>query len=145
MLSRRLNIEISCDSRRLLETDRGLVVEVVFRGRYLLGSEGNPQAYQMKAFTSEVVSREHPIAVLFNMTDLRYQWGDAIGSIAFPLLNVGTNSFKPACVVAKGRTARALEWFFTDRAIFGIAGFKLFSDSEQALRFLKNRIALGTA
>jgi hypothetical protein len=99
----------------------------------------------MKAYTAEVVKRERPIAVLFNLTELRYKWGDAIGGIAFPLLDRERSSFTPACVVAKGKTAQALQWFFQDRVIFGLAGFKLFTEAEQGLEFLQKQLGLQSA
>jgi hypothetical protein len=137
--------ELSCAFRRLLETERGSVVEIAFRGRYPIGSDGNSHGSKMTAYTADVVKWERPATVLFNLTELRYEWGDAIGGIALPFLDRDTSSFTPACVVAKGKTARALQWLFEDRIIFGLAGFKLFTEAEQGLRFLKKQLGVQTA
>ena len=94
----------------------------------------------MTWYTANVVKTERPAAVLFNLTELGYECGDAIGGFAYPLLNPDRGSFTPACVVAKGKTATALQWFFQPGVTFGLAGFKLFSDAAEGLEFLKNRL-----
>jgi hypothetical protein len=125
-----------CESRTLLKTERGLIVEIAFSGRFGLGYEGNLHANEMKAYVTEVVKTNVPVAVLFNLTSMHYEFGDAIGGIAVPLF-IRKKSFIPACVVAREETARALQCFFEKRMIFDVAGFKLFHDSEQGLEFLR--------
>ena len=131
--------ELSCKSKTLLKTDRGSVVEIGFAGEYPPESVGKHAATMMD-YVTQVVSKENPSAVLFNLTEYEYGAGDAIGQIVIPLLDHEKRSFKPACVVAKGRTAKALEWFFAPNVIFGIAGMKLFSDVAEGLVFLKKRL-----
>jgi hypothetical protein len=133
-------MEVLCESRRLLKTEHGLIVEITFAGHLADGSQGNSDANEMKAYVAAVVKNDRPIAILFNLTDLCYHFGDAIGGIAVPLF-VKTKSAIPACFVANGETARALEWFFKKNMIFGFAGFKLFPDHDQGLAFLRERIS----
>ena len=131
---------ILCESHPLLKTKRGLVVEVAFAGRFGDGSQSNSDASEMKAHVETVVKNDRPIAVLFNLTNLRYEFGDAIGAIAVPLI-VEKKSWIPACFIASGKTAHALQWFFEKNMLFGFAGFKLFQDREQGLAFLSQRIS----
>jgi hypothetical protein len=131
---------VLCESRPLLRTEQGLIVEVAFAGRFGDGYQGNLDANEMKAHVEKVVKDDRPIAVLFDLTNLSYEFGDAIGGIAFPLI-VERKSWIPACFVASGKTAQALEWFFKKNMIFGVAGFKLFPDHEQGIAFLSERIS----
>jgi hypothetical protein len=130
---------VLCESGPLLKADRGLIVEVAFAGRLADGSQGNSDANQMAAYVTRVVKNDRPTAVLFNLTNLHYEFGDAIGVLVLPLM-VNEESVIPACFVANGATAQALQWLFQKNMIFGTAGFKLFPDHEQGLAFLKERI-----
>jgi len=129
---------ILCESSRLLKTERGFIVEIVFSGCCGEGSQGNPETSEMAAYVMTVVKNDRPAAILFNLSNLEYEFGDAIGGIALPLM-LDKKSVIPACFVANGTTAQALERFFQRDMIFGIAGFKLFPDHEQGLAFLKER------
>lgn len=130
---------VLCGCRPLVKTERGVILEITFAGHLGEGSRDNLDANEMKAYVTAVVENDRPIAIVFNLTDLRYDFGDAIGGIAVPLI-LKRKSAIPACFVANGETARALQWFFGKNMIFGVAGFKLFSDHEQGLAFLRERI-----
>ena len=130
---------ILCESRPLLKTERGLIVEVAFTGRFGVGSQGNSDATEMAAHVTSAVKNDRAAAVLFNLSNLEYDFGDAIGAIAIPLIK--SKPVIPACFVANGTTAQALQWFFQKNMIFGVAGFKLFSDREQGTAFLTERIS----
>ena len=131
---------VLCESRPLLKTERGLIAEIAFAGRFGDGSQGNLDANEMRAYVETVVKNDRPIALLFDLTNLHYEFGDAIGGIAVPLI-LGKKSWMPACFVANDKTAQALEWFFKKNMLFGVAGFKLFSAHEQGLAFLTERIS----
>lgn len=88
---------------------------------------------------TRVVKNYGPADVLFNLSNLEYEFGDAIGAIAVPLITT-MKSVIAACFVAKGTTAQALQWLFQKNMIFGLARFKLFSDREQGIAFLRGRI-----
>ena len=130
---------VLCESGPLMETNRGLIVEVAFTGRFGIGAQGNSDANETMAHVTGVVKNDRPAAVLFNLSNLEYEFGDAIGAIAVPLIK--TKPVTPACFVANGTTAQALQWFFQKDMIFGVFGFKLFSDREQGVVFLTQRIS----
>ena len=113
---------------------------LAFSGRFGKGSQGNSDANEMAEYVMGVVTNDRPAAVMFNLRNLQYEVGDAIGGIALPLMAKGKSAI-PACFVASDTTAQALQWFFQKNAIFGIAGFKMFPDLEQAIAFLKERIS----
>lgn len=131
---------ILCESRPLLKTERGLIVEITLSGCFGDGSQGNQDANEMRAYVTAVVESDRPIAVLFNLSNLRYEFGDAIGGIAAPLI-AKRKSVIPACFVANGKTAQALQWFFNKNMIFDVFGFKLLPEHEQGLAFLRERIS----
>ena len=115
-------------------------MEIAFAGQIGDGYQGNVDANEMMAHVETVVTNDRPIAVLFNLTNLHYEFGDAIGGVAVPLI-AKRKSVIPACFVANGKTAQALQWFFNKNMIFGVAGYKLFPDREQGLSFLRERIS----
>jgi len=45
------------------------------------------------------------------------------------------------CVVATGRTAKALQPFFDPHWIWGLLGMKFFDNSDDGLTYVKNRLA----
>jgi len=133
---------VLCESRPLLKTQRGLIVEIAFAGHFGDGFQGNLDANEMKTHVEKVVKNDRPIAVLFNLTNLHYEFGDAIGgAIAVPLLIIEKKSWIQACFVASGKTAQALQPFFNKNMIFSVAGFKMFPDHEQGLASLRERIS----
>ncbi len=131
---------VLCESCPLLKTQRGLIVEIAFAGHFGVGSLGNLDAIEMKTHVEKVVKNDRPIAVLFNLANLHYEFGDAIGAIAVPLI-VEKKSWIPACFVARGNTAQALQWAFNKNMLFSVAGFKMFPDHEQGLAYLRERIS----
>lgn len=137
-----------CASKTLENTDNGPIIEVSFRGTYPPGTEGNPHAAVMKHHVKRLVAEKSPVAVLFDLTELAYVWGDALGSIAWDLHQKtdprkSKMLFIPACVIARGRTAKALEWFFSPNVIFGIAGMRLFDNVADGLEFLRGASSSG--
>jgi hypothetical protein len=63
------------------------VISISFRGAYPAGSEGNATADDMTAFVREVVAEAQPAAVVCDLRELTYTWGDAICGIVWPLRN----------------------------------------------------------
>jgi hypothetical protein len=90
---------------------------------------------------SEIIGAEDPAGVLFNFLGLKYRWGDSIGNLATTIFNRQNRSILPACVLAKGRTAKALEWFHKVGTPFKIFKVDLFDTEEDALNFLHRRLS----
>lgn len=132
-------------SSTLLETEPGKIVEIAFTGEYASATD----SFTMEDYATEVVSKHNPSAVLFNFTELQlaedYLSVDAITNIARPMMKSEEKSFRPACIIAEGSMAKALEWFFSNNMIFGFAGWKLFTDIAEGLAFLKKRLETGTS
>jgi hypothetical protein len=99
---------VLCESGTLFNSEGGLIVELVFTGRLEVGAQGNSDANKMSTYVTRVVKNYGPAAVLFNLSNLEYEFGDAIGAIAVPLITT-TKSAIAACFVAKGTTAQALQ------------------------------------
>ena len=114
------------------------IIRISFRGSYPAGSEGNATADAMAAFVREVVAEAQPAAVVFDLRALTYTWGDAICGIVWPLRDE-QGSFRPSCIVAQGRTARALGGLVHPPWLFGMAGTTLVQALPDALRDLRSR------
>lgn len=131
---------IDCHYSRLWESAYGPVVTISFRGFYPQGSLGNLHAELIRAYVSRVVGRVGPAAVLFDLTDLEYKWGDAIGTMVLPLRQKDM-TFTQFCLVAVGFTAVALRPLFATNFIFGAAGGKLFDSGRDAVTHLMSQLS----
>jgi len=125
---------------QVLEHERGPVVAVTFPGTYRPGSEGNDDAATMVAYLRYVLSATKPAAVIFDVRDLEYSWGDGIGGLALALFERST-SFCPSAIVAVGPTARSLQPLLDRPFAFGIAGTKMFGTVPEAIAHLERALA----
>jgi len=132
--------ELCCKFKTLSNSNQGPIVEISFSGKY----QSATQVAIMKGYTTEVVTKQNPASVLFNFSGLQlaedYHSVDAISEIASPLYDPKKNWIKPACVIAQGKMAKALEWLFAPKVIFGIIGWRLFGDVTEGSEFLEKRL-----
>src|ERR1051326_1425866 len=117
----------------------GPLIAVSFAGVYPPGSEGNEFATAMVDFLWSVVAETRPCGVVLDLTELDYQFGDAIAGLATPL-RVDDKSFRPSAIVAKKETAHALELLLGPQWLMGIAGMKLVHTREEALEQIKRKL-----
>lgn len=113
--------------------DDGPVLHIVFAGVYPMGSAGNPSAARMREFTAAAVLKHSPSAVVFDLLDVEYRWGDGICQIALPLRRVD-GSLVPARILARGETADALAPLLGPNWLLGVAGVTRSDSLEQALQ-----------
>lgn len=81
-----------------------LFVEVMvlkFVGDYQVGSRGNPDADFMVAILGAALSRLGPDAVVFDLTELAYQWGNSLLRI-FDCLDRWDSEDPIGCAIAGG-------------------------------------------
>jgi hypothetical protein len=125
-------------TRLLDSTENGSIVLVSFSGDSPPGSEGNEVAQEMKAVVTAAVNKFHPSAVVFDLSELHYTWGNSISGIFWALLQ-DTREFLPSCVVATDPTRRALmELIAASRTSIPFKT-KFTSGVEEALAHLANR------
>src|SRR5262249_51201533 len=98
---------VECHHEWACPSPRGPVVTVSFRGKYPPGSLGNEHARQMRDYLATVLAETDPAAALLDLTDLEYEWGDGLATLALPL-RTGAAGCRPFCIVAAGRTAAAV-------------------------------------
>ena len=124
-------------SESLLTTGKSILC-VKYEGHYPPGSEGNDVAKAMTKYAVESYGRHSPDAVMFDLTELEYIWGDAIAGIAVALIQHTHECplLFPACVVARGRTYKALKALFEPKWAFGVAGMRLFTTIDQGMIYL---------
>ncbi len=116
---------------------KGDIIRVSFSGYYPPGSAGNDIAAKMESIVADAVQEFHTVAVIFDLSRLNYVWGDAIGGIFSPLFRKDSNM--PSCVVARGRTARALCALIEPAWLPGIAKPRLFAKPEEAMKHLESQ------
>jgi hypothetical protein len=96
----------------------------------------------MVSYVRSALDTREVAAALFDLRDLEYTWGDAIGGVVWALRQEGMD-FLPSAIVANGRTALALKSLFDMRGIFSVAGTKLFRTMNEPLRYLEGALRDG--
>lgn len=120
-----------------VETSDHRIIIVRFAGTYPPGSAGNDFAREMVNYLRSVLSEVAAGGVVFDLTFLEYEWGDAIGSLAFPLLR--GDKPRPAAIVAHGQTASALKPLLQEPCVLGVAGVALTESVEEAIALVESR------
>ena len=120
-------------------TEAGVLC-LAFEGYYPPGSEGTHVANQMERYTLAAYNEHSPKAILLDFEKLDYVWGDGVFFVVFRLARERKELplSLPVCVLAHGRTHKALEGLFGNRNMcFGLVGARLFDDREKAMAYLK--------
>jgi hypothetical protein len=141
------NLRVTSDAVSLDGGETLLVV--AFAGHYPDGSAGNPTADRMKQAVAEAVAGlpEPPAAVLFDLTELHYEWGDAILGILYLLKrNAGSRrrpvlAWPPVAIAARGATREALTTLGAEGGLGGLVEVRLVGTREEALAHLRERLA----
>jgi len=74
-------IEVSFWTGASRITDYRTILVVRYRGKYRPGSEGNPDATFMYAQGRYALAAFTPCAVLIDLTELEYEWGDMLEAV----------------------------------------------------------------
>jgi hypothetical protein len=104
--------DLHCNSEIISDTAQGSILCISFSGYYPPGSQGTPTAEAMRAYTTSERTKHRPAAVLYDLTDLDYVWGDGIISqLLFPMWREDKQRGVecPACFVAQGSTREAVQ------------------------------------
>lgn len=115
-------------------SQRDGIVTIGFEGLYPAGSDGNDFAAFMAGHARKIIADTNPEGVIFDLSRLHYEWGDAIGQLAFALHDPANGTVRPGVVVATGSTARVLEPLFAPNFVFGALGVALVGTHAEALR-----------
>ena len=127
---------VSCSTQLLQDG----ILCLAFEGYYPPGSEGTHVANEMVKYTLAAYNCHNPRALLFDFEKLDYVWGDGV---CLPAMYLGFERKEmplslPVCVLAHGRTHKALEGLFGNRNMcFGLVGARLFDDREKAMAYLE--------
>jgi hypothetical protein len=110
-----------------------------FVGEYRIGSDGQPDALYMQAMTAACLEIWYCDAVIFDFTELSYEWGnDLANTIVFPLDRKGKEF--PACIVP-GPSERALNGLLLFFVSHFPKDFKIFHPTrDEATRYIKQRL-----
>ena len=122
------------------KTPQGNIVHILFSGFYPSGGRGNKHATEMSKYVQEVVNSEQPAAVLLDLRDLDYDFGDALGGIVLPTIEKETRKQIPSCVLAHKSQRRSLKWFFEPNVVWGLLGLKLFHTLSDAIEHLRSEL-----
>ena len=110
---------------------------ISFEGEYGIGSGGNNDARFMKPMTVAALQAWHVSALIFDLRQMRYEWGDALASV----FNVRGDRFKQpgfAVIVASDQNRAAIE------GLLHFAGMEsadwLVSSLEDAVQMIEDRL-----
>lgn len=132
---------LSASYERIADTPKGPIVTVVFGGTYPPGSGGNEFGLQMVGFLRSALAETNAAAVVLDLLALDYIWGDAIVGLALPFVQENTG-FRPAAIVATGRTAAALQPLLQPPFALDLAAMRLFDNRGAAIAHLERTLAL---
>jgi hypothetical protein len=85
-----------------------------FTGVYGYGSGGNGDAEYMTAVTRAAVSFTDPFALIFDFSQLSYEWGDMMGQVLFSRQDGWENDEMPIAIVVSDLCEPAIESLLTD-------------------------------
>lgn len=131
--------EIRVSSSVCWESEHGRLLEICFEGTYPPGSLGNEPARKMIDFARKMIEAEKPGAVLYNLRQLSYVWGDTIVGLAGPLVNSKDKTILPACIYAEGGTAAAIQGLLPAFVFYEV---ELFQDRDAAIERLQERLGI---
>jgi hypothetical protein len=129
------------------ELGDGSMIAVVYAGHIPPGSLGNPMSGRFIDYLQNVLQETHPAAVMLDLIDVDYTFGDAICGLALAILrSAPQRSWRmPVAIVAAGRTAAALAPLLEPNWAFGIIGAKMFADRGMAEAYLKTALRTRSA
>jgi hypothetical protein len=134
---------ISATTEHIIRHNAGAVLAVAFAGKYPAGSAGNQCAAEMVDYLRSVLTTTDAAAVLFDLRNLEYTWGDASGGLAWALQKQAA-VYRSSAIVANGRTLRALAPLLGPQVSFGVVGTKMFGSMPEAIDHLERVLAQET-
>jgi hypothetical protein len=139
-LDDKIKSELSACWDRVGDHPSGPLIAVTFGGVYRPGSAGLEFGRAMIEFLQSTLNETNPAGVIIDLTALDYIWGDTIAGLAMPLLSEDKTRFRPAVIVAVGRTAQSLEPLLEPRNLLGLAGVKMVRTRQAAVAHLERAL-----
>ncbi len=124
------NPEVQCSCAAVPNPLKKKLFKISFQGDYPPGSPGNSTAARMRNYVEEIIQTHQPEGLIFDLTGLHYQYGDAICEILRPLKQ--NQGFIPSCIVAGGKTKEALSTLYKN-SLLEVAYCKIVISLEEAL------------
>ena len=129
--------ELVCEWRILETLASGSVLEVTFRGVHDSNHGG-----EMDRHVSEKIKRDPPAAILFNLLDYEYEFGDDVTALFSSSLVREPRGLRlrPVCIVAAETTHTSLCNFFKSVKLLDACKIEFMSTVESALVRLRERL-----
>ena len=108
------------------------ILEIVFVGKH-----EHIDSHGMGTYLEEQIDLNMPAAVVLNLIDFKYSWGNDMGNLFGPLL------LKPFCIIAEGVTARSLQSLLGPTRLPQWAEACYFKDPEEGFQYLDQELAEG--
>ena len=134
--------EIAVAAGTLEATQAGPIVSLSFSGYYPPGSMGNEPWAKARDQAERLIADFSPAALLFDLTDLDYVWGDSIAGLFCLIYKNKKQRPKAACLVARGRTAVALKTLL--ESLHLPVDVPMFETTEDGIAFLRRSLAQPT-
>lgn len=84
------------------------VLIMKFSGVYGIGSKGNGDAQFMTAMTKAAISYTAPFGLIFDFTDLSYQWGDRMSDVILAGEHHWADAEMPFAIVVSDKCVEAM-------------------------------------
>jgi hypothetical protein len=127
-------MEIESKAIVLESTDQGPILEILIRGTHKDGV-GNHVAQAVRA----AVDTHQPAAVVINLLEFEYRWGNDIGGIIAAFIDRTHKTLRPGGILAQGKTESALRSLF-ELGVKDALEFEYFDSIDAALVYLRARL-----
>ena len=97
----------------------------------------------MTAAVENIIEHIRPAAIILDLTELKYEWGDAIGGIMGPIFqrqHAGTPL--AACIIARGKTADGLRSLRNSASgsLFELTETEIFEELKDGHSYVESKV-----
>ena len=124
--------ELIAESRVSQVPPAGTVVEFIFRGTH-----DRTHGREMSQFVEEIVAKSRPSAIVFNLLDYLYEFGDDVSVLFTAAIDRNTRRLRPVYIAATGMTYQSLQSLFQAGHITEAFEIQFVDSVEEAMRRLR--------
>ena len=118
---------------RVVDTPKGVVLEIIFRGVH-----NRSHGTQMSAFITGQLAETSPVAILINLLEYKYVFGNDIGAAVIATFR--HRPIIPGCIVATGTTHSSLHNLMSISRLLESFPLEFASSLEEGLQCLSARL-----
>ena len=128
--------QLVSESRIFGTLPQGNILEISFRGTHECSHGG-----EMNRYIREKLEEHAPAAIVFNLLDYQYVWGNDVGVLFWAsIVHRNPKEIRPVCILATGTTYTSLYNLSKDSKLIDVFKIEFASTEELALERLRERL-----